>query len=130
MNDKLRFRAWIKSLYELKVITNIDFMLKEIEVVLDVDIESGIIKSAKYDFNDIEIMQCTGLKDKNGVLIFEDDIVQYEDYGEMMTDCVTMNHFPSCWLEHESFGYEGENLITPGCTVVIGNKYENPELLK
>jgi uncharacterized phage protein (TIGR01671 family) len=33
------------------------------------------------------------------------------------------------WLEHESFGYEGEDLISPEDTIVIGNIYENPELL-
>ena len=107
-------------------------------------------------FDDIELMQFTGLKDKNGKEIYEGDVVRelredwsftdgwekedkrWEDESlfnpmpmkEVMRDVVTMTRFPGFWLEHESFGYEGEDLVSPESCEVIGNIYENPELNK
>jgi len=84
----------------------------------------------------------TGLKDKNGKEIYESDIVQeyqmrFEDEGDDWKllpydkpDIVTMGRFPIYWLERETFGYEGEDLKGPDDFEVIGNIYENPELLK
>ena len=34
------------------------------------------------------------------------------------------------WLDGEEFGYEGEKLIKPEDTVVIGNIYENQEIFE
>ena len=91
----------------------------------------------------VTLMQFTGLKDKNGKEIFEGDIVQEfqmrfendddEDWKLLpydKPDIVTMDRFPVYWLERESFGYEGEDLKSPDDFEVIGNIYENPELLE
>lgn len=88
--------------------------------------------------------QFTGLLDKQGKEIYEGDIVKVWDLGFKdgnedgefgyyrldRIDVATMAHFPTCWLEKESFGYEGEDLVSPEHTEVIGNIYENPELLE
>jgi len=90
------------------------------------------------------IMEYTGLKDKNGKEIYEGDIVRIWDYGfrdgddnrefglfqDMGLDKVTMDRFPIYWLENESLGYEGDDLVNPEKCEVIGNIYENPELLE
>ena len=34
------------------------------------------------------------------------------------------------WLRYEYWGYEGEELIDPKKTIVVGNIYENPELIE
>jgi uncharacterized phage protein (TIGR01671 family) len=97
------------------------------------------------------VMQFTGLLDKNGVEIFDGDIVecrnevQYsemeEKYGDdwpedsdkwiykTHRDVVTMERFPVFWLKGEEFGYEGDDLIRPSNCFVVGNIHENPELL-
>lgn len=38
---------------------------------------------------------------------------------------VTSNNAPVCWLEGEDFGYEGEGLVDPKMTVVVGHIHEN-----
>lgn len=45
-------------------------------------------------------------------------------------DVVTMGRFPIYWLKNETFGYEGECLEDPEGFEVLGNIYQNPELLE
>ncbi|EMF0378194.1 hypothetical protein FK425_RS14045 [Enterococcus hirae] len=87
-----------------------------------------------YHVRNIELMQSTGLKDKNGVEIFEGDIVLANDVKKIVT-------FGE--QEHEEdFGdliyYIGFNVYTkmgyssviPVEYEVIGNIWENSELLE
>lgn len=37
---------------------------------------------------------------------------------------VTSNNAPVCWLEGEEFGYEGEGLVDPKMTVIVGHIHE------
>jgi uncharacterized phage protein (TIGR01671 family) len=72
-----------------------------------------------------ELMQSTGLKDKNGVEIFEGDIMHDE-----MADVYGRVRF-----DEGKFVYEEYEMCFDLCEVasdfsVIGNIYENPELLE
>ena len=100
------------------------------------DIETGKVS---YGNNIVKVMpetvcQCTGIKDKNGKLIFENDIMEAH-LVDMFTEVVTRE----CVVWHEN----GWCMSEPGCDdygklddfysenfEVIGNKIDNPELLE
>ena len=72
----------------------------------------------------IEIMQYTGLKDRNGVEIYEGDIIEgSHDFGPggfvRRKDQVSF---------HPELGYQWDYWVLPTLEV-IGNVHENPELL-
>lgn len=94
------------------------------------DLEDGI------PIENIAVMQSAGLKDKNGVQIFEGDIVSmvvFEDNAEYLGDVVFENGCFCLNISLDGTEYkitalewkETETIIT-----VIGNIYENPDLLE
>jgi uncharacterized phage protein (TIGR01671 family) len=124
---EIKFRAWEKNLKEIIPVHNIDFEKK----MINTDIAWRL-------FDEIELIQYTGLKDKNGKEIFEGDILE-----------VKQNYlFKIIWHE-ESWGYEViKNEALPICgyikghvsrgglkhynntSQVIGNIFANPEVLE
>lgn len=86
--------------------------------------------------NDLEVGQWTGLKDINGKEIYEGDLLVFDDdHDEDKLNPITV-HWNSkfCsiamkrkgWMFDHFFGEAGDAM---DC-IIIGNKYENPELLK
>jgi hypothetical protein len=129
---KPRFRVWMKSLKWMCDVTNISFDSKLVDICQQGDTERCTEISVEFD--EIELMQSTGLKDKNGKEIFEGDIVrqvrtQPTTENETITGLVTM--LEGAWLimndceQLASFLWSetDENEI-------IGNIYENRELLE
>lgn len=79
--------------------------------------------------DNIELMQYTGLLDKNGKEIYEGDIMTSEDKKEKLRVWVVWNNSRGCW-ELDDNRNNGEYSLTYKNWYVIGNLYENPELLK
>lgn len=94
------------------------------------------------------ICQCTGLKDKNGKLIWENDILDGFTYP-YMSDGIHNYYVEVCWCDNvPSFGIYTQKYpeskvrgISAGMTElmedwnpndweIIGNKFDNPELLE
>ena len=85
---------------------------------------------------DVEFMQSTGLKDKNGVEIFERDIVNYvKSFTNPMTGSgsLSINKNLRIIFKDAEFTADGIDIRLKKIVShmeVIGNIYDNPELLK
>lgn len=116
MNRPIKFRAE----YEGKIYTvaSIDFS-NELGIQVGLLAPSGNILVVHID--NVKLMQFTGLTDKNGKEIYEGDIVRYRD-GIYKVD----------WFENGFYLFRDVRAkfdIWWVDTEVIGNIYENPDLL-
>jgi uncharacterized phage protein (TIGR01671 family) len=120
---EIKFRAWDKIDKEMQQVTDIDFILNKA-------FTGNKIGERKYKHfpENIELMQFTGLYDKNGKEIYEGDIVEYfrYEYG-IISQVLYSESLPGFFWEGY---YSGEEYAPSDTTVVIGNIYENHELLK
>ena len=122
-----KYRAWDSAKKEMFKDT---FAITESGQVVVVEQES-VASSPDYVFVDhLVIMQSTGLADKNGKEIFEGDIVKMsKDVYSESTYYEVVRHYGGAYrLDSKQHGCELW-LRHTDCEVV-GNIYENPELLE
>ncbi|WP_314479493.1 YopX family protein [Streptococcus cristatus] len=124
-----KFRAWLKGDKEMVDVDEIAFRTNWIRVFYE-------LNYYWFKFDDVKLMQSTGLFDKNGREIFEGDIVQFEDcYTE--SDFLYINKGIVEWSQG-SFtvtnrdSVEMEDLLDGEIldVTIIGNIYENEALLE
>ena len=85
---------------------------------------------------DVEFMQSTGIKDKNGVEIYEGDVINYRNsFRNPMTGSgsLSINRdfkiiFKDGEFKAKGFDIRLKNILN--YSEVVGNIYENPELLR
>lgn len=115
-----KFRAWHKKEKKVYLVAKIDFGFLKV-ICYE---EGSALITKEFDFNDIILMQSTGLKDKNGKEIFEGDIVKGHNKANICKVKFFMGGFRFGW---KTFGgILAENMDEEW--EVIGNIYENPEM--
>ena len=117
-----KFRAWHRK--RKCWLDEYEFNIYPDGSVFEIDSEGGV-----SSLPDVELVRYTGLSDKHDVEIYEGDILQFPPLTHQTADvfyregsfCTYID--AGAWLElsQNSFG---------GDVLVIGNIYENPELLK
>ena len=125
---EIEYRAWLKDEKKMVKVDAIDFRQKIIFYTEEREIDGEIIDTLQTrKFNEIELMQYTMLKDNNNDEIYEEDIVEIltevEEYG------VVKFSDGAFYVEADGFRVNFYDNIVGGDVVVIGNIYENPELL-
>lgn len=132
MNREIKFKAYHKEKNRIYCVETLEFgsLLDPGFGVFLTYVEKGPRSSFtqffwEYDKTKIELLQFTGMKDKNGIEIYEGDIVEImNDCGRIKTHVVEFNN--GCYLPGR-FAAGGELSHT---MKVIGNIYKNPDLLK
>lgn len=118
---EIKFRAWEKDAgFE----DGIDMRLWTWKEMQEIDL-AGMFNNPKY-----EIMQFTGLKDKYGVEIYEGDVVVdrwANEYTPVFQNGIYMAYNPKHLMQSDP-STQFNIIWKDGCEI-IGNIYENPELL-
>src|SRR5437879_1882669 len=94
MQRPIEYRIWHKAAKQMRQVTYINFARNEVGFdsidfitepmhAVDIDLDSNKVKYAESSrviescsINEVELMEFTGLLDKNGTKVFEDDIVE------------------------------------------------------
>lgn len=141
-NNRFRFRAWDED--NKRMLYNIEnaYDGDGVEDEEGTEVEDCYVDcfSSFFPYNDDEneefvVEQCTGLKDKNGRLIYENDVVKIT--GDVMTiplkymDCLFKVIWANIGFFFEPLN-EKDGLGFCECWEyeVVGNLHENPELLE
>lgn len=116
-NDRFTFRAWWEKNNTMDYDPYGDEHLCEGTPV------NGIFRAWPFRTGDAILMQSTGLRDKNGKLIYENDIVLNKTNNKKML------------VEWFRFAYRFDRVwhmceLNSDDIKIIGNIYENPELLE
>ena len=116
-----KFRAWFENKNVMSEVKKINFWSEELDTVA----------FEGKSLEDVELMQATGLFDKNGTEIFEGDILADVDESgdELVYLYVIYKDGKFMAVENEERGYSADLVDCTTYHSVVGNIYENAELL-
>ena len=122
----IKFRVWDKEENKMHKVKTIEFSRRGARIIHLAEVNSNGKGDHKRWHSSVELMQSTGLKDKNGVEIYEGDIIEniYKEIG-FIKNC----NDALCFSRKErNFYLSGIGAGRP--FKILGNIYENPELLE
>ncbi len=124
---EIKFRAWVKEKKAIFEVILIDYVTKKVTYLLE---RVGHLLNIRHDkFNNVELMQYTGLKDKNGKEIYEGDIVKlranhgigvvkyYDEWGAFVVEYIKPRQLAVLGMNYYKEDIE-----------ILGNIYQNLEL--
>lgn len=130
-----RFRAWDKRKNVMRDVAVLHFTKNGKTNFIEYWINPTELKS--YHVRNIDLMQSTGLIDRNGVEIFEGDVVAVENHPfqrkeDSSAGMEIEGDYVVGWNQHDLTWCAGDLLLArlKPYVRVIGNIYENSELLE
>lgn len=127
---KIKFRAWLKEDKKMVNVETMDFTDKSIQYLEKSEFINAYLLR-RVSFDDVKLMQYTGIKDKNGKEIYENDLISCNKHKNIVV-----------FFEGGCFKvkYLRNSTTTITCTLnsflekykckISGNIYEPPELLE
>jgi uncharacterized phage protein (TIGR01671 family) len=124
---EIKFRVWDKEIKVMRRVTGFHGLPSDGCGSCRIYFEDGSFLKDYEEF--VELMQYTGLKDKNGKEIYEGDIISFTDSGIDKNGLArsSIKYVKGIKWEDDGF-YIGLMTIQP--LEIIGTIYENPELLE
>lgn len=116
MNREIKFRAWHKEKKFMMDVAVIDIKSKTVTSYTDYHCHAS---DSFIPFDDIVLMECIGLKDKNGKEIYEGDVI----IAGWHWDTPHIVEFPLDNSDFIEYGLNGKDVE------ILGNVWENPELI-
>lgn len=146
MNDRLKYRVWndkygyiqdneypIGGDYSLSM-TQYGYVevigLGDYQEGSDTTHSWGRVKNLREYIGECIIEQCTGIKDKNGKLIYEGDIVKLSSDREVVCPVVWDNEETGFCVKYKKELYRFNTYEKYHLIEVIGNIHENADLLE
>ena len=146
MEDRYLFRGkrtdtgeWVEGFYckWLKGKRVVTYSEKEIDCIITWMSNGGM---SRYEVDPSTICQCTGLKDKNGKLIWEKDLVDgHIKRGAAFLNCLVLWNESKARFDVRAKGCNfpmtldevaGDMSVGGLDYEVVGNRFDNPELLE
>ena len=126
---EIKFRAWLKEDKKMVDVSLMSFSEEWIGFHIYYEEEKKEkIEFSDFDGDEIELMQYTNLKDKNGKEIYEGDIVILND-AEEENKCIVKYKYGSYILVDGDLREDLSN-VEDKFLEVVGNIYENKDLLE
>lgn len=134
------YKAYIKNDYNSEFVGKIfnvsSIHLKSRKVIIGYSLSKTYYGNRSFSFDDIALMQYTGIKDKNDNKIYETDIIKLTKKRDTTESFIAEIEWSDEYLSYVLISFSAkdafENLsdyLDEYDIEVIGNVYKNPELL-
>lgn len=126
-----RFRAFLIEAKTMRDVVEIDF----IENMFCLQVGRATI-GEWFWFREIELMQSTGLKDKNGVEIFEGDVLLHTSSSVNYSDTYWHSYVQAYRMDNGAYRIKGKHIYDTDLMSarsrieVVGNVYQHQKLLE
>ena len=130
-----KFRAWHIHRQIMCEVIRIDFEQEIVTLDLETDDDEYYWMETDWNFSDVEIMQYTGCRDKNGIEIYEGDVIK-DKYDKIwlvqwyVGAFVITNKIPDSDGQTSTYSHFSNVSNHHFYFEVIGNMLNNPELLE